>query len=136
MLIASVSKKKKEPIFKQGNALKATVVSVICNPKPVKTKTWTAPANGWIKINVDTSVEINNGSCSIACISRDHHGNVLWARNATNLKCQDVPEAEAKACLLGMQSITDARNASIILESDNSMVVEGIKRRNQGHSRL
>jgi ribonuclease HI len=35
-----------------------------------------------------------------------------------------------------MQSITDARNASIILESDNSMVVEGIKWRNQGHSRL
>jgi ribonuclease HI len=47
-----------------------------------------------------------------------------------------VAEAEAKACLLGMQSIQDVKNASINLKSDNSAVVEAIKRKNQGRSRL
>jgi ribonuclease HI len=85
--------------------------------------------NGWIKINADASFEVINGTCAIACICTDHNGMVLWARNDADLKCQDVPEGEAKACLLGLKSIHDANNVSIIQESDNSLVVDAIKQR-------
>jgi hypothetical protein len=33
-------------------------------------------------------------------------------------KCLDVPDAEANNCVVGHQSIHDAKNASIISESD------------------
>jgi ribonuclease HI len=101
-----------------------------------KNATWTAHASGWKKINVNASFDVNNGICSIACLNRDHTGKVIWARNAAEIKCQDVSEAEARACLLGLQSLQEAKNAVVILESDNSVVVKSIKRRNQGHSRL
>uniref|UniRef100_A0ACD5Y891 Uncharacterized protein n=1 Tax=Avena sativa TaxID=4498 RepID=A0ACD5Y891_AVESA len=103
------------------------------SPNPDHKRIWEAPPDVWIKINADASFEANNGTCSIACICR---GKVLWACNATGISCQDVLEAETKVCLLGLQSVHDAKNASVILESDNSVVVEAIKRRNQGLSRL
>jgi hypothetical protein len=63
---------------------------------------WKAPSEGWIKINVDASLEINKSTCAIACIARNEVSEVLWAHIVPEVNCQDVPEAEAKACLLGL----------------------------------
>ena len=52
-----------------------------------------------------------------------------------NLNKKDVPEAEAKVCLV-LQSVHAVESASIILESHNSSLVEAIERKNQGISRL
>jgi ribonuclease HI len=128
--------KGKEPMFKQVNLSNANCSLAGRRPKAKQNATWTAPDSGWTKINVDASFDVNNGTCSIACLNRDHTGKVLWARNAAEIKCQDVPEAEARACLLELQSLQEAENAAVILESDSSVVVEAIKRRNQGHSHL
>uniref|UniRef100_A0ACD5XW94 Uncharacterized protein n=1 Tax=Avena sativa TaxID=4498 RepID=A0ACD5XW94_AVESA len=130
------SRKGKEPILSMKTCTESKVNLIKDSPNPDHKRIWEAPPDGWIKINADASFEANNGTCSIACICRDHSGKVLWACNATGISCQDVPEAETKACLLGLQSVHDAKNASVILESDNSVVVEAIKRRNQGLSRL
>lgn len=97
---------------------------------------WSAPAKNWIEINVDASSVDCLGDCSIGCIARSHEGNVIWARNQAGIKCQDPVEAEARACLLGLQCIHDAENSSIILESDNALVIAAIKNKNQGMSRL
>jgi septation ring formation regulator EzrA len=77
-----------------------------------------------------------SGIGSIACICRDHEGKVIWARNDANIKCQDVAEAEARACLFDLQSIQSVENAAIKLESYNAVVVDAIKRRDQGQSRI
>jgi hypothetical protein len=73
-----------------------------------------------------------SGIGSIACICRDPEGKVIWARNDANIKCQDVAEAEAKACLFDLQSIQSVENAAIKLESYNAVVVDAIKIRDQG----
>ncbi|KAM0908700.1 hypothetical protein ACQ4PT_015286 [Festuca glaucescens] len=132
------NRKGKDPIISLGAPSFAKGISDVCQPKPKNNMAWTAPADGWIKINVDASVDMMNGTSSIACLCRDHSGKVLWARNGAELKCQDVTEAEAMACLFGLQAVGvhEVSNASIILESDSSLVVEAIKRRNQGRSRI
>jgi ribonuclease HI len=48
----------------------------------------------------------------------------------------DVPEAEARACPLGLKCIHDTPNTLVILESDSAIVIEAIKKRNQDHSRV
>ena len=131
------SSKKGKELLSNHNSPSDAEKGTICGRVTTREiKKWTAPELGWMKINVDASFDHRMGTCSIACISRDHTGRVLWARNEAGIKCQDVTEAEAKACLLGLQSIHDRENTSIILESDCSTVVEAIKRKNQGKSRL
>lgn len=61
---------------------------------------------------------------------------MLWARNMAGIKCQDVAEAETRACLLGRLCVHDTNASSVILESDNAYVVEAIRKKNQGLSRL
>jgi ribonuclease HI len=119
-----------------GDSGRSTSVTVIKLTEPVQRRKWTPPPSGWLKINCDASFDSENAICSIACICRDQVGKVIWARNKSNLRCIDVPEAEAKACLLGLKSIHDPSKVSIILESDSAIVVEAIKRRNQSKSRL
>jgi ribonuclease HI len=64
---------------------------------------------------------VNNGT--IACLNSDHTGKVLWARNAVEIKCQDVSEAEARACLLRLHSLQEAENDAVILKTDSSIVM-------------
>jgi ribonuclease HI len=125
-------------MVEQGNRdrEKNRSVTVTTQTEHVYERKWKPPPSGWVKINCDASFDYENDSCSIACIARDHLGIVIWARNQANLKSVDVPEAEAKACLLGLKSIHDHSKASIVLESDSAIVVDAIKRRNQGKSRL
>jgi ribonuclease HI len=132
------SEKGKGPMVEEGNrdSGRSTSVTVIKLAEPVQRRKWTPPPSGWLKINCDASFDSENAICSIACICRDQVGKVIWARNESNLRCIDVPEAEAKACLLGLKSIHDPSKVSIILESDSAIVVEAIKRRNQSKSRL
>jgi hypothetical protein len=78
-------------------------------------------------INVDAYVEVNLGMCYVACTTRNQTGKVLLAQSTARIKCQDMPEDEARVCLLGLQSIHDVETASIILESNNSCIVEAIK---------
>jgi ribonuclease HI len=127
------SEKGKGPMVEEGNIDSGRSTSVT---EPVQRRKWTPPPSGWLKINCDASFDSENAICSIACICRDQVGKVIWARNESNLRCIDVPEAEAKACLLGLKSIHDPSKVSIILELDSAIVVEAIKRRNQSKSRL
>ena len=52
----------------------------------------------------------------------------FWASNQSKIRCKDVFEAEAKACLIGLKVINDISNISVVLESDNAGVVDAINR--------
>uniref|UniRef100_A0ACD5W8Q4 Uncharacterized protein n=1 Tax=Avena sativa TaxID=4498 RepID=A0ACD5W8Q4_AVESA len=132
------SEKGKRHIISHCSVANESVMTKPAAPQPGKTqcKQWSPPPEGWVKINCDASYDSENSICSIACICRDRLGRVTWACNESNIKCFDVPEAEARACLLGLKSVHDITGASIILESDNALVIEAIKKRNQKQSRL
>jgi ribonuclease HI len=102
----------------------------------IRYQAWTPPEKDWIKINVDASFVQEIGDCTVGCVARDHTGNVIWACNRSGVKCQDTVEAEAIACLVGLQFAHDRGVSSVVLESDNAMVVNVIQRQNQGMSRL
>jgi ribonuclease HI len=126
--------KGKDPISTEGIPSNDNYIFDVSRSNSKQSSIWKAPESGWIKINVDASFV--KGTASIACICRDHAGKVLWARNEANIKCQDVAEAEAKACLLGLQSAQSVNNSAIVLKSDSSVIVNAIIRRDQGHSRV
>jgi hypothetical protein len=127
--ITKNSSKGKEPSGTEGIPSNDKHTPVVSQSNSKQITTWKAPTSGWIKINVDASFV--NDICSIACICRNHSdsGKALWARNEANIKCQDIVEAEAKACLLGPQSAERVNDSVIFLESDKSVVVNAIKRR-------
>jgi ribonuclease HI len=56
-------------------------------------------------------------------------------QKSSRIKCQDVVEAEARACLVGLQCVHKKNVSSVVVESDNAMVVNAIQRQNQGMSR-
>jgi ribonuclease HI len=101
-----------------------------------ESSTWLAPDVDWIKVNVDASYIKELGNCSLGCIARNHEGKVLWACNQPNINCEDAFEAEARACRLGLQRISDRSTQAVILESDNAAMVEAIQKQNQVISSL
>ncbi|KAM0840714.1 hypothetical protein ACQ4PT_059482 [Festuca glaucescens] len=101
-----------------------------------KDRQWTAPTKEWLKINVDASFlkETNDGAAG--CLARDYTGKVMWACCRTKGNYQDIFEAEAWACLEGLKCMHDRSNYSVILESDNIRVVNAIRKKDEGFSRL
>jgi hypothetical protein len=89
--------------------------------------TWTKPAEGWYKLNVDAgfSHESNNGSWG--AVLRDHEGKVVLSAWGIIPYCQSAEIAEAIATLEGTKAVLPVAAIPVILESDCATVVNELK---------
>ena len=87
--------------------LKGKGALVQCNPiadQPLNLpgKLWTKPPHGWVKLNCDGSVKLQDGSAGAGMVLRDDEGHIVFCACSHLLACDDPIEAEAKACEEGL----------------------------------
>jgi ribonuclease HI len=87
---------------------------------------WEPPPEGVAKINVDAGFNKEMGDACAGIIVRDCRGLVLLAACKKLPRCSSATQAEALACLEGVQLAANWVQMPIILESDNADVVAGL----------
>jgi hypothetical protein len=63
---------------------------------------WVKPACGWIKVNVDATLDKGTGKMGFGRIMRDHEGKFLAAKSITRMGSWDSIVAEAMAAYFGV----------------------------------
>ncbi|TVU21275.1 hypothetical protein EJB05_30902, partial [Eragrostis curvula] len=91
-----------------------------------KVSAWVKPPGGVLKVNVDGAFHGQSGRAAVGVIARDHDGRALLRAWRLLFHCRDAEEAEAAACLEGVRLSTRWPDASCVLESDCSAVVEKV----------
>ncbi|XP_019183830.1 PREDICTED: uncharacterized protein LOC109178744 [Ipomoea nil] len=43
---------------------------------------WSKPRQGYLKLNVDAAINVNDGRMGLGCVLRDHQGNFVAAKGA------------------------------------------------------
>jgi ribonuclease HI len=61
------------------------------------------PPDGWIKVNFDDSFVEQTGEAGVGVITRNSKGEVIFIAWRALSRCANAPEAEAFACLEGIQ---------------------------------
>lgn len=74
-------------------------------PMPQTPATWSPPLQGTIKINTDAAHHCNTGTSAADCVARDSKGKVILSVCKALPNCSSVEEAEARAILVGCQSV-------------------------------
>lgn len=82
---------------------------------------WSAPEVGWIKLNTD--VAVSKSGASMGGSLRDDHANWLWGFHLS-LGSDSMFKIEARALLEGLLLAWDKGFKKIIVECDNSLLVD------------
>ncbi|KAM0862719.1 hypothetical protein ACQ4PT_045084 [Festuca glaucescens] len=119
-LTPSLDVKGKSPMFaEEGQPTQA--------PVPQAKNSWSAPPEGWIKVNTDASFSGSGIPAGAGAVARDHNGKVVIASCSPIARCSDADEAEAKAALLGVKLMVGMGHQKIILELDSAIVVAALR---------
>lgn len=83
---------------------------------------------GELKVNVDASVRIGEGSFAVGMVVRDHMGSFVQARVARRAGEVPIIEAEARGILEALMWIKDLNLGlkKVMLESDSQLAVTAI----------
>jgi ribonuclease HI len=79
---------------------------------------WRCPDHGVVKLNVDASYVMADGSAGTGMILRDSNGTAIFAACRTLFHCFDPLEAELEACVEGLRLALQWSSEPIELESD------------------
>ncbi|CAN6302143.1 unnamed protein product [Urochloa humidicola] len=90
-------------------------------------RVWSMPPQGWIKLNVDAAFEPLSGETNLGMVIRDHTGKVLVSSWKHGLRCVSVEDAEAAACLEGIQLLSKWFRGPTVIDSDCHNVVSALK---------
>lgn len=90
----------------------------LARPTDNMIRKWSPPAGGSVKINSDAAFLADNGESSAGAVARDNRGHVLVAVRKKLPFCHSVEEAEARAVLVGLQTLSVFFNGQVIVETD------------------
>ena len=93
---------------------------------PLGQKVWTKPPQGWTKLNVDAAYDQSSGEANIGIVIRDFSGKVLLSAWKHGIRCASVEDAEAVACLEGVQLSNEWIRKPTMIESDCHCVVTSL----------
>jgi ribonuclease HI len=105
------------------------------SPEPPRRKEqWMVPEEGWIKLNTDASFCPSSGVASAGIIARDNEGRVLLTAWRSLRNCGSPEEAEAEACLQGLQLIAEWIGKPAHVESDCSNLIHDLAKEKDNRS--
>lgn len=87
-------------------------------PKVPPDKRWEKPSAGWVKLNCDGSVKVEDGSAEAGMVLRDEYGNIVLSACRQLLNCTDPLEAETRACEEGLSMAMQWSDKPVVLELD------------------
>jgi ribonuclease HI len=95
--------------------------------KTTETSTWSAPPEGWVKLNTDVSFIGADKPSGAGAVARCSDGRVVLAACSPIATCYDAEDAEAKAALLGAKLMQGMCYDNIILETDCVAVASALR---------
>ncbi|KAI4982986.1 hypothetical protein ZWY2020_023479 [Hordeum vulgare] len=95
---------------------------------------WCPPYPSTVKLNTDTAYETESGVIAAGFVGRDHCGVVLLFACKGLPVTHDVEEAEARAALVGLQSLAAIHTGQVILEMDNQIIVKEVDKKSPARS--
>jgi ribonuclease HI len=90
-------------------------------------KPWCPPSPGWVKLTVDGSYKVDDGSAGTGMILRDDSGQIIFSACRSLLLCVDALEAEIQACLEGLDLALHYSQLPIIIDTDCSQLVAAVQ---------
>ncbi|KAL1293347.1 hypothetical protein AAHE18_19G066400 [Arachis hypogaea] len=112
------------------NYIKAQTVNlngtVESPPGATSTKNWKRPPITKVKINVDAA-SIDDGVVGVGVVVRDTNGDILMASTCKAFLSIQFHEAEALACLMGLEKACECCFFDAIIENDNVEVIQSLK---------
>jgi ribonuclease HI len=103
-------------------------------PKEPPDKRWTKPPAGWVKLNCDGSVKVEDESAGAGMVLRDENGDTIFSACRKLLNCLDPLDAEVRACEEGLLLAMRWSDKPVVLELDCKVLVDAIKEKNQDRS--
>ncbi|XP_074299869.1 uncharacterized protein LOC141631043 [Silene latifolia] len=110
-------------------------VKGLSSDEQVVRKVWSAPLEGFVKINVDAGVKEGEG-VSLGVMCRDEHCKVMWGISSVLLQDWDPLLAEAVTVFEGVSEAVQRGHAKVIVESNCLSVIEALKKKSRGRSVL
>ncbi|XP_057720352.1 uncharacterized protein LOC130934843 [Arachis stenosperma] len=95
-------------------------------PDSNSSERWNCPPTNTIKINVDASTS-ENGLVGIGIVARDNFGAILMASTWKGDLSLNSQEAEALACLMGLEKAQQCCFFDVIVENDNIEVIQSLR---------
>jgi ribonuclease HI len=99
-------------------------------------KRWQRPIPGWVKLNIDGSVKLEDGTAGSGMVLRDETGQVIFCACRQLLGCDDPYESEVKACEEGLRLALQLTTKPIIVETDCSNLIMAATGKTQDRSVL
>lgn len=86
------------------------------------------PEVGWLKLNVDASVQSGTDSFAIWMVIRDDLGNFVQGKNLRYAGIVSVMEAEDIGVQEALQWIKDMAAQRVIIETDSLLVINAVQK--------
>ena len=89
-------------------------------------QTWKPPLEGYVKVNTDDAIHMEEQKVGLGIIMIDSKGDFVVAAMKMSKFIDNIAYAEAKAIHLGMNIAEAVASGLVIVESDCSKVVDQI----------
>ena len=86
-------------------------------------KPWSKPPMGWVKLTIDGSFKVENGTAGAGMILLDADGGIIFSAYRSLHSCEEALEAELRSCLEGLELSFQHSQLPIIIDSDCSQLV-------------
>ena len=87
---------------------------------PVVPNHWTAPTQGTVRLNTETTFQKDTGQSSVGVIARDWRGRVFLSVSCQIENKSCVEEDEPMVVLVGLSALLRFYDGHIVVESDGS----------------
>lgn len=91
-------------------------------------ESWQPPGEGFLKVNCDGSLCIQNGRLGFGVVVRDIHGVIIAVKADFMEGRMRVVDVEGYTILLAMRLVLSKKWRKVIFETDSLLVVEGLTR--------
>jgi ribonuclease HI len=121
---------------KQPLVLTGASIEYPRHPGAPPDKKWDAPPLGLVKLNIDGSFKLEDGTAGTGMVLRDHKGDIIFSACRQLIRCDDALEAELEACKEGLQLALEWSQLQILVETDCAELVAAVKSNELDRSRL
>lgn len=115
---------------------KQSQVQLAVSTVSARSSRWNPPPGVSYKLNFDAAIFQDDEALGFEVVIRNNGGEVMAALFARGPAVFDSEEAEVLACRKALEFAFDSGFADIVLEGDNSVVMDAISSSRMLHSRL
>jgi ribonuclease HI len=97
-------------------------------------KPWLKPPTGWVKLTVDGSFRVEDGTAGLGMVLRDEEGTVFFSASKFVPVCEEAFETDLLACSEGLNLAIQHSTLPVIIDTDCARLMASVKDDSQDRS--